>query len=418
MPWSIADFRTVRLSCVLSLPSNGTISNLMSFPAHCSLVASSAMYCQLRIWFWPTGAMNPVSGSIQAILTVSAEAVEAANADARAKANVAMRLLRIEGLLIFWPGPGDWTGHHDDSVRRGLGIITASGERGACVTSAVAAPPPSARRRRPRPVPAAGARSRSGGGELVLGELLAQLRLEDLAGGPERDRLDELDVVGRPPLRDLALVVGDQLLARHLRAGLAHHDQQGALVPLRMRHPDHGGVGHRRMGERQVLEVDRADPFPAGLDDVLAAVGDLHVAIGVDRGDVARREPALAVLVVHQRIATLPLEVLLDHPGPASEQVAEGLAVPGHLLVVVVGDLEVDPEDHVALLLEDLLLLLLGQLEVLALQAAERAERRGLGHAPGVDDFHAVLVLEGPDHGRRAGRAADDRAREAAEAQV
>jgi hypothetical protein len=63
------------------------------------------------------------------------------------------------------------------------------------------------------------------------------------------------------------------------------------------------GVSHL-----DVLEVDRTDPFAAGLDHVLAAVGDLHVAVGVNRRDVARREPA-AVGLVDERIAALTLEI-------------------------------------------------------------------------------------------------------------
>ena len=50
--------------------------------------------------------------------------------------------------------------------------------------------------------------------------------------------------------------------------------------------------------------VDRADPLAARLDDVLAAVGDLHVAVGIDRRDVAGGEPAVGVAraaAVHRR---------------------------------------------------------------------------------------------------------------------
>ncbi len=69
MPWSIACLITVRLSCGEALLSSGTISNLTS-PAHFSALAFSAMNCQLRSRFCPTGAIIPDSGSIQAILTV------------------------------------------------------------------------------------------------------------------------------------------------------------------------------------------------------------------------------------------------------------------------------------------------------------------------------------------------------------
>ncbi len=49
--------------------SNGTISNFT--PAGLFLLKYSAMNWKLLIWFWPTGAIRPVSGSIQATLTVS-----------------------------------------------------------------------------------------------------------------------------------------------------------------------------------------------------------------------------------------------------------------------------------------------------------------------------------------------------------
>jgi hypothetical protein len=56
---------------------------------------------------------------------------------------------------------------------------------------------------------------------------------------------------------------------------------------------DAGGHGHGRVRHRDVLQVDGADPLAAGLDHVLAAVGDLHEAVGVDGGDVAGGEPAV-----------------------------------------------------------------------------------------------------------------------------
>ena len=46
------------------------------------------------------------------------------------------------------------------------------------------------------------------------------------------------------------------------------------------------------MRHGNVLHVDGADPFAARLDDILAAIGDPHIAIGVDSGHIARGEPA------------------------------------------------------------------------------------------------------------------------------
>ena len=47
------------------------------------------------------------------------------------------------------------------------------------------------------------------------------------------------------------------------------------------------------MAHDRALHVHAGDPLAAGLDEVLGAVGDLHVAVGVDRGHVAGAEPAV-----------------------------------------------------------------------------------------------------------------------------
>ncbi len=58
---------------------------------------------------------------------------------------------------------------------------------------------------------------------------------------------------------------------------------------------DHGGFRHRGMADREVFQIDRRNPLAAGLDHILGAVGDPHVAVLVDGGDVAGVE--IAVLV-------------------------------------------------------------------------------------------------------------------------
>ena len=68
---------------------------------------------------------------------------------------------------------------------------------------------------------------------------------------------------------------------------------------------DHRRLGDVGMADREVLELDRGDPFAAGLDHVLVAVGDLHVAVRVDRRDVAGVEEALVV----EDVAALALEI-------------------------------------------------------------------------------------------------------------
>ena len=91
---------------------------------------------------------------------------------------------------------------------------------------------------------------------------------------------------------------------------------------------DHVGVAHQR-----VLELDGADPLAARLDDVLGAVGDLHVALG--RRSCRRRRCAAS------RRGTSPARprrVAGRDPRAAHLELADGVAVPGQLGPVLVDD--------------------------------------------------------------------------------
>ena len=88
-------------------------------------------------------------------------------------------------------------------------------------------------------------------------------------------------------------------------AGLGMHQQQRPLLPLRMRDGDDGRLEHVGMRDHQILDLDRGDPFAAGLDDVLQAVRQLHITIGIDGRDVAGAEPAVVV----DDLAALALEI-------------------------------------------------------------------------------------------------------------
>src|ERR687895_665115 len=107
----------------------------------------------------------------------------------------------------------------------------------------------------------------------VILELLPQSQLRELAGRGMRQLGYEHDVVGHPPLRDFALVEPEELVFRDVLAGLLHRDHDRALVPFRVADADDRGLGDRRVGNGDVLQVDRADPLAARLDHVLRAVG-------------------------------------------------------------------------------------------------------------------------------------------------
>src|SRR5262249_3401611 len=154
-----------------------------------------------------------------------------------------------------------------------------------------------------------------------------------------RQLVDEHDIVGQPPLGDLAVVETEHRLPAQLRTGSLHDDQQWALVPLGMAYADYRGFGDGSMPDRDVIQVDRAYPLTAGLDHFLGTGGDLQVAALVDRSDVAGREPTVA----RERVASSVLEVAAQDPRPAHQQVARHLPVARQLLASAVDDLHLHP---------------------------------------------------------------------------
>ncbi len=79
---------------------------------------------------------------------------------------------------------------------------------------------------------------------------------------------------------------GDPLAAK-IRLGYTRQARRASWVRSRLRVAD----GH-------ILQVDAGDPLAAALDDVLGAVGQLHVTEAVDVGHIARAEPAVRAHIV------------------------------------------------------------------------------------------------------------------------
>ena len=74
-------------------------------------------------------------------------------------------------------------------------------------------------------------------------------------------------------------------------AGVQRHERRRHLAPALVGHAHHGHLAHRRVGAQRGLDLDRRDVLAAGHDEVLPAVDDRHVAVGVDDGEVAGAEP-------------------------------------------------------------------------------------------------------------------------------
>ena len=106
-----------------------------------------------------------------------------------------------------------------------------------------------------------------------------------------------------------------------------------------MRDTDHGRAGHALGANRDILDLDRGNPFAAGFDHVLSAVGDLHVAEFVERSHIAGVEKtvwleAIAVIVARAGV----FEIGPRHGGATHHQAPERLAVMRFLGAFIIDD--------------------------------------------------------------------------------
>src|SRR5688572_16406794 len=116
----------------------------------------------------------------------------------------------------------------------------------------------------------------------------------DLAGAGERQLAEVLEALGKLVVRDLTLEELDHLLERELGARLGHHAKTVPLPEPRIGQPDHRGVQDLRMGIQDLLDLARKEFLAAAVDDLLAAPGDLDVALLVDvAAEIPRAEPSV-----------------------------------------------------------------------------------------------------------------------------
>ena len=116
--------------------------------------------------------------------------------------------------------------------------------------------------------------------ELTLFVAAPQHLLVELAHRRLRHLVDEAPPLRHLPLGDVLAEERGQRRGVDTRTRLAHDARERALVPARIGHADDARLDHVGMGHQQVLELDRADPLAARLDDVLGPVGDLDEALG------------------------------------------------------------------------------------------------------------------------------------------
>ena len=98
----------------------------------------------------------------------------------------------------------------------------------------------------------------------------------------------------------------------------------GRFAPFRVGPRDDRGFEHRRMAVEHVLDLDRRDVLAARDDDVLRAVLDLDIAVGVGDREIAGMEPAAGEgLLGRGRV----LQIALHDDVAAHEDLAHRLAV-------------------------------------------------------------------------------------------
>src|SRR5579862_82094 len=95
-----------------------------------------------------------------------------------------------------------------------------------------------------------------------------------------------------------------------------------------------------------VLQIDTRDPFAAALDHVFRPVDQLHIALRIERGDVAGAKPAILKRSSRARV----IVVSADHPGPAHLYFAHGYAIPGNFAALLIDYAQIEAGDGHALL--------------------------------------------------------------------
>src|SRR5581483_3895589 len=131
------------------------------------------------------------------------------------------------------------------------------------------------------------------GGLEPLGQQLAQLRPGDLEVRGAGQRVEEHHRGGLLEAGQMAAAVVDdgRFAEGRLRSG--HHRGGDGLAPAFVGDADDGAFPHTGQGGEAAFHLAGVDVHPARHDEVGAAVGEVHVAGGVEAAEVAAAVPAV-----------------------------------------------------------------------------------------------------------------------------
>src|SRR5882762_545516 len=166
-----------------------------------------------------------------------------------------------------------------------------------------------------------------------------------------------------------------------------------------MRDADDRSEGDLREARNDILDGNGADPFTAGFDHVLGAVGDLHEALRIDGSDVARIKVAVLVQNVLLRGPIVPA----GDTRSAHHQTAERRTVVFNRAIHVVDQAHVYAERGASLLQAPGDLLLERQARDFYVRRADTTQWRHLRHSPAVQHFHTKSIVEAANQVLRTG---------------
>src|SRR6266567_275555 len=125
-------------------------------------------------------------------------------------------------------------------------------------------------------------------------KFFAQLELLQLAGRRPWEGAHEANAMWNFEVRHVrSAEVYDLLFLGHLPIP-KNHERHWRLPPLLGRDADDSSLQDCRILVEDVLDLNRGDVLTPGDDHVFGAVDDVDIAVGIDRSEVARVEPAIA----------------------------------------------------------------------------------------------------------------------------
>src|ERR1700733_1226062 len=154
------------------------------------------------------------------------------------------------------------------------------------------------------------------------------------------------------------------------------------------------GFLHRGMPDERVLQIYGTNPFSARLNQVLGAVGDLHVAFGVDGGHVSRSEPTVGG--PPRRRSLFMVVITGGDEWAADFQFALSVVIPRdfarNLAAALADGANFGEWRWQSLARAGLKFAVVGPLVHMRLQGGYGHDGSGFGHAPGVDDTSSEFL--------------------------